>query len=54
MEQENRQQYGLWFEFVKSRQQVDPGGNPEHEGAKEEIDRENVHGREALVKRAGT
>ena len=43
MEQENWQQYGLRFELMQSRQQVDLGGNPEHQGAEEEIDRENVH-----------
>ena len=43
MKQENRQQHGSRFELMESRQQVDPGGNPEHEGAEEEIDCENVH-----------
>lgn len=43
MKQENRQQYGLRLELMESRQQVDLGGNPEHEGAEEEIDCENVH-----------
>jgi hypothetical protein len=28
---------------MKSWQQVDLGGNPEHEGAEQKIDRENVH-----------
>jgi hypothetical protein len=28
---------------MQSRQQVDLRGNPEHEGAGQEIDRENVH-----------
>ena len=43
MEQKNRQQDGLRFERMESRQQVDLGSNPEHESAEEEIDRENVH-----------
>jgi hypothetical protein len=43
MKQENRQQYGLRLELMESWQQVDLGGNPEHEGADEEIDCENVH-----------
>ena len=43
MKQENRQQYGLRFEFMESRQQVYLRGNPEHEGAEQKINRENVH-----------
>ena len=42
MKQENWQQHGLRL-LMKPRQQVDLGSNPEHEGAEEEIDCENVH-----------
>ena len=52
MKQENRQQYGLRFELMESRQQVDLGGNPEDEGAEEEIDRENVHGADLCLRSA--
>jgi len=43
MEQKNRQEDGFRFEVMESRQQVNFGGNSEHDGAKQEIDRENIH-----------
>jgi hypothetical protein len=43
MEKKNRQQNGLWFQFRKFRQDVEPGGNPEHKGTEQQIDSENVH-----------
>ena len=44
MEQKNWQQYVLRRQIMESWQEVDSGGNPEHEGAEDKIGRENVHG----------
>ena len=54
MEQENGKQYGFRFELMESRQQVDPGSNPKHEGAEQKINRENVHRAWDLVRPAAS
>ena len=37
---------------MESWQEVDSGGNPKHEGAKDKIDRENVHGTDFCCSRS--
>ena len=43
MKYKNRQQNGLWSQLRESREDIDSGGNPEHEGTEQEIDSENIH-----------
>src|SRR5262245_9099207 len=44
MEQEDRQEHGPRADFRESRQDVNPGRDPEHQGAEEQVDGEDVHG----------
>src|SRR5207249_5628528 len=43
MKHEDRGEHALASPVAKAREDVDPGGDPEHERAEEQIDREDVH-----------
>ena len=43
VQQKDRQQDGPRLELVKPRDEIEPGGDPEHQRAEQQIDRQDVH-----------
>jgi hypothetical protein len=43
MKQKNRQKNHPRLKFGEIRQEIDPSGNPEHQGTEQKVDRENIH-----------